>query len=696
MSLLAILVILIAVRKPVMAEEEESPLPFWDPERYGVFGKYEPWTLSGGVGVRASQSMQRAKGGGEQSLQHQWFSQLMAGKGATGYIMEPYIARWRTDFMAGLTVSQSAESRQESQTSGSDSKGEDRKVSLTGQTLKSNAELHLFPESNFPFHGYFHRDNAANTATNADALGRLSQKFGFSQGYRDREEQMNLKLVAERRMDSSGDKNSGGLLPLVLPSIKSIDDARTTDTVTLRFDKQLDIHNVDIMGRMVRQDGRTRLGKGLIWERSVVVNHSFAPIEELSINNMANMARNRDFKRNYDDEALGIYRETDEFQYTRLQQISTNAYWRSQESPLLLNASLRAFQESNSNANADRFYSRLSNGTLTALGLTGPDGVPVDPNNTQLSSRTVNGALQTRSVAGRFGAGYRFDEHHSLSGALTANQDLREITQENAITESEVQRISETAGYQYDSGTIPWEEFSYSWYAGTNASNHSVTGQSSVQQLSQRVGHGLERAFPFEGENPSTLRLTLEESTGISRAFVVEADLTHAIGLGYEFSPEGGRAAVDLRLTDARMMTSPIEETQLFNLQFMRGTASDESESWSGNLSLNWLRHIDRNGLLTTAQTASGSLRYTDTSILGVPRLRYDMITTITGDSWAMGFQGPSEQEISWRNLLSYSIGKINLRAGGELKYLQNVQGEKNYQALLTFEVVRNFYRRIE
>ncbi|MBF0340338.1 MAG: hypothetical protein HQL95_05170 [Magnetococcales bacterium] len=694
-SLLAVLVVLISAQTPVKAEDAESSLPVWDPERYGVVGKYTPWTLSGAVGLRISENILKNKEVQVQTLQNQWFSQLLAGKGATGYIMEPYIARWKTDFMTGLTLSRSAESHQSNQSGGSGSQDEERKVNLSAQSLRSNMDLQLFPESNFPFNAYFNRDNTGNTSTNTDSLGQLSQRFGLSQMYRDKEAEMNVRLQAERRLDSSGGKNGSGLLPMVLPSIKNIDDDRTSDMVTLRADKRLDDHNLDMTARLVRQNGRTRLGKGLIWERSLVVSHSVTPMEELSINNMANVTRNRNFKRNFDDEALGIYRETDEFQTNKLEQFTSNAYWRSAESPLMLSATLRAYQENNSNSSSDSFYSKLSPGTQTALGLLGPDGLPINANGTSASTQSSSGSVRTRSVNGRLGAGYRFDQHHNVNAAFAANQDLRELTQETGVTETDLYRLTQSVGYQYDSGVIPLDAYNYFWFSGSNLASSQGSGANATHHLSERLGHGVERAFPWE-EQEAVIRLNLEESTGLTRSTFFEQDLTHALGLGYEFNQEGSRSMAEMRVTDSRTLTTPGNETQMFNLQFSRSNASDDAENWGGSLSLNWLRNLDKSGLESTSQTASGNVRYTRVGVFGIPQMRYNMITTLTGDSWALGALGPSEQEISWRNNLSYNIGKINLRVGSELKYLQDKLGDKSYQALLTFEVVRNFYRRFE
>ncbi|MBF0212973.1 MAG: hypothetical protein HQM00_05320 [Magnetococcales bacterium] len=692
--LLPVLLVLIPARNPVLAEDEESSLPFWDPERYGVHGKYSPWTLSGGVGFRYSYDWQKSKDALGTQAQQQWFSQLRSGKGATGYIMEPYIAQWKTDFMVGLTLSQGAESRQNTRDGGNGSTGEEKSVHLSAQSLQSNVDLRVFPESGFPFNLYFNRANSGNSGSNTDALGRVSQKFGVIQQYRDREAQMNVRLQAERRMDSSGGKDSSGLLPMVLPGIHETDDARKGDMVTLRVDKRLDDHSLEMVGRLSRQDGRTRLGKGLIWERSLYFSHSVSPMEELSINNMANVSRNRDFKRNYDDEALGIYRETDEFQLVGTEQFTSNAFWRSEESPLMLNGTLRIFRENNNNTTTDSTYSKLSPSVLAALGLTRPDGLPLIPN-AQLSSRSNGGIIRSRSINARLGAGYRFDPHHNVNGAFSANQEIREVTSDTAVTEATINSLIQSLGYQYDSGPIALEPYSYSWFSGTTFNNALITGQSSVQQLSERIGHGVERAFGAEDQD-GLFKLTLEESSGLTYADEPDVDVTHSAGLGYEISPEGARALIELRLTDSRTVTNPMDETQLLNLQLARHSASEGTEQWSGNLSFNWLRHVDETGLQTESQSASGSLRYSMADLMGFPRLRYDMITTVSGDSWALGALGPSEQEIRWRNLLSYNIGKISLRFGGELKYLQDSVGDKSYQALLTFEVVRNFYRRFD
>ncbi|NGZ05962.1 MAG: hypothetical protein G8237_06350 [Magnetococcales bacterium] len=708
-TLLMVPLLLTPAPVSVMAQEEESSLPFWDPARYGVHGRYTPWTLSGDVGLRLSYNLEEHKSTALRQRQHQWYTQLRAGKGAEGYVIEPYIAQWRGDILMGLTLSQTISTNrntQDDQNGGSSSTSEERKVNLSAQSLQGNADVRLFPQSGFPFQFYFNRANSGNSGGNSEASSRLSQRFGITQQYRDREAELSVRLQAERRLDDTGDKANSGLLPMVLPSIRDIEDSKTMDTATLRIDKRLDDHSLELMARLAQQDGRTRIGKGLTWERSVVLSHNVAPMEELSISNQVNVTRSRDFQRNMDEEARGIYRETDAFQLSQMRQFTSNAFWRTSESPLLLNATFRVYQEDLNNAILNN-ATQLSPSLVTALGgarpgsvptgTTDPSGLPFTPATTGATTTTgSSGNRRALSVNARLGAGYRFDEHHNVNGALVAIQETRETVTEEETIESVVNSFGQSAAYQYDSGPIPLEPYNYSWFSGTTVANTISSDLGTQPELGERIGHGVERIFPLEALE-AEIRLSVDESAGMRYKADPEMDLTHTVGLGYESSAEGERALIDLRLTDSHTLTDPKDETQLVNLQLMRNASSEGgADGWSGSLAFNWMRRMDQSGLLTISESASGSLNYTIPQFMDVSRLRYDMITTISGDSWAMGMLGPSEQEISWRNLLSYNIGKIHLRMGGELKYLHDKMGEKSYQALLTFDVVRNFYRRFE
>ncbi|MBF0628368.1 MAG: hypothetical protein HQL91_09105 [Magnetococcales bacterium] len=699
--LLTLLILLIPGYKPVLAEEDNGTAPWWDPERYGVQGKYDPWTLSGGVGLRSSRTMLKATDQNNQETQHQYFTQIRAGKGARGFFMEPYIAQWKTDFLGGLTLSQTLQNNQTSESE------EAKKVNVAAQSLQSNVDLRVFPESNFPFNLYFNRVNSANGGSAVESVGRLSQKYGVIQQYRDRPSAMNARLQIERRTDSSGDKDGSGLMPMVLPSIRETEDATKANLVNVRIDKQLFDHNLELVGKLANQDGVTLLGKGNTWEKSVVFTHSVSPSEELSINNMSSVSRTRDFKHTFDNEAVTIRQETDGFVTANVRQFTSNAFWRSNESPLMINGSLRVQNEISDDTSTTNAFNTLSPTQLAVLGFSQNDIMLANSgllplNNALLTAlglipsttRANQGTSYTRTLNSRLGASYRFDEHHSVNGSLTGNNDIREIDTAENFTSSNLTTYIQTVGYQYDHGPIKLDEYDYNWYSSTALSNTMITGFPTLRQTGERLGHSIGRTFGDPKDREGDFKVTLDGSLGMLHAKDLTADVTHSLGIGYQTDQEDARSLIDLRLTDSRSLVGAADESQMVNLQFSRNSTSEGTGGLSGNLTFNWMRHLAEDGLQTYTQSSSGSLRYSVSDLMGVPKLRYDMLTTITASTLTLFAFTPVQQEISWRNQLTYTIGQLNLRLGGELKYLQDQEGLKSYQALLTLEVVRNFYRR--
>ncbi|MBF0309657.1 MAG: hypothetical protein HQL56_09035 [Magnetococcales bacterium] len=696
----------------VMAEDEEPSLPWWSLERYGIVGDFDPWTLMGDVGLRYTHEMEKALVPESHS---QLFTQVRAGRGARGYILEPYYAKWKTDFLGGLTISQKMEHS---------TNGEGGDVNVAAQSLQSNADLRLFPTSRFPFNLYYNRSNSDTSegAKSSQGTGRMSQKYGFIQQYQDREWGLNARFQAEERHDASGGAGKSGLLPMLIPSVVGNEDDKIRDHVTLRLEKRLGDHSLELVARRAKERGHSTVGRGNAFENSLVLTHSGSPTEDLSLNNMINVAYTRDRNRNLDTEITSLFREQDTMLTARIEQFTSNAFWRTADSPLVVTGSFRAYQEENDDTSTNTLYSNLSPSLLTALGISRPTsallsragtspslnrllGTGRDEEVTQVSSRSDTGTSLNRSLNTRAGASYRFDDHHNVNGSLAANQESRKITKADSASVSDVTSLNQVLGYQYDSGAIKTDHFDYSWYSNSNLSNDIIKGVSNTgganplqggARFGERLGHGFRRAIGKGDQDEGMLNLSLDGSVGLesNRTLGNIFDVTHTLGFGYDMDEGEARSLFDVRLTDSRTLTPVQDETQLVNVQLSRQGIAGNSGSWGGNLSFSWVRNVAPSGELNTSQSASGSMRYSLPDLFGVSRLRYDMVTTIASDALTLGTMGPSAQEIAWRHLLNYQIGRINLRLGAELHYLRDEEGEENYLALITAEVVRNFYRR--
>ncbi len=617
-----------------------------------------PWNVFGGIGVR-SQTLYDDKAVNSISGGHVLFNRTQVSRSGVGYFVEPYISRWRSDFNAGLTMSK---------TLSHGTTNDEGLTEVSAIDFQTNVELGLFPQSRFPSSFYFNRMNGSNSegGTTGHGSARASQKFGLKQEYRNEDNDFSANVQAEHRNDNMGERSSPRLQTLLIPGLTGDEGTNVSDMVSLRLDKRFTQNTLGMTVRSVSNVRKTALNSTNSRDRGITMTHGYNPKENFSINNLATVGsfNNVYLTRDSGNTIAGTFQE---HSADEQQQVGTDLFWRALETPISFSGALRLSQDE------EKYQLSMDSG---AFGMN----------------------RQRRAANTRLGTMYQFDEHNSLTGFLTGNYDIVEQQTSRPDAKSTIGSTSQVLSHQYDSSSSQWSSFEHRWYSNTSLANSATDMKKPVQNIQERLGHGLRRRFENDKEGKEgAYRLSLDESVGVNEKLPesqLGTDLTHGIGIGYESGSDKIPTYIDLRITDTRALAPEARDNQMANLQFSRSGLKSDNGQWQGHITLNWTRMNDNKGDATIAQSAGANASVSNLGIFGVEDLRNELSMTMTSSVVSMGSIEPVRHEWRLQDLLYYHIGKLTVRLGGEISVLADDKGITSTLGLVTLEATREYQGR--
>ena len=482
-----------------------------------------------------------------------------------------------------------------------DSSSKSKSVAVNG-----GGQLNVVPLSKFPFEAHFQLNDSRATTDQLVGTSYASERFGFTQRY----------------FREDGDALLGWDRNIQHDVVTGRD---TQDTLQLRITTKLGEHDLQFNGD--RSDNRRDSTGEKAIVNSLALQHSYAPDPTISISNFFNVSQS-----NYELLSGGSG--------SRLVQLSSNAFWRSENSPLTVNGGVRMF---------------AVDSDLTGLSVVGSPA----------NNKTVN-------ANANLGINYEFSRFTRLSASLNVNQNenngLKSISS------------SQQAAVNYAPDNLMFGDFSYRWGTSAGVSSNQTSNADSQTQLSLQFNHSLSRSIRLSGGSA----VGMDVSQGVAFNLGGQSDalnpvatkqLTHSGSLSWDFPQVSGAPQFRLSASDSRSLDGPRDFYQMINFQTSSNLATGPNSSWSGNLTVQSVRQ-GRDSLPSASTNApinvsdpdfvtnsSGSVNYQNQRTFGVRRLRFTSDLRLNGQSLLPVFGGSKVQELAaWQNSLDYSIGRTQLR----------------------------------
>lgn len=541
-------------------------------------------------GGNVSYSVARYSSDGQGTNQSGLVSTLNARTGT--YIWRP----WFATVNASLAFTHSA-----NQFGNIDSSSKSKSVTVNG-----GGQLNVVPLSKFPFEAHFQLNDSRATTDQLVGTTYASERFGFTQRY----------------YREAGDALLGWDRNIQHDVVTGRD---TQDTLQLRITNKLGEHNLQFNGD--RSDNRRESTGEKAIVNSLALQHSYVPDPTISISNFVNVSQS-----NYELLSGGSG--------SRLVQLSSNAFWRSLNSPLTVNGGVRMF---------------AVDSDLTGLSVVG----------SPTANKTVN-------ANANLGINYEFSRFTRLSASLNVNQN-----ENNGL---KTISSSQQASVNYSPENLALGDFSYRWGTAASASSNQTSNAQSQAQLSLQFNHSLSRSIRLSGGSA----VGMDVSQGVSLNAGRQSDslnpaatkqLTHSGSLSWDFPQVPGAPQFRLSASDSRSLDGPRDFYQMINFQSSGNLPAGPYSSWNGNLTVQSVRQ--GRAPLSPAATgdivkvpnqdfvtnSSGSINYQNQRTFGVRRLRFTSDLRLNGQSLLPLFGGSKVQELAaWQNSLDYSIGRTQLR----------------------------------
>ncbi|MDO8991393.1 MAG: hypothetical protein Q7U91_17345 [Sideroxyarcus sp.] len=523
--------------------------------------------------------------------------------GADSYLWQPWFAQLggNLDFSA---------SHRNTGSSGQVAPGSSSSAGQNIYTLNGDARLTVLQQSRFPFNAFYEKGDSRQTGSLGLADDYGFRRAGVTQAY---QTLGGANYFASYDRNTQNSERSGNY---------------RQDNIRVEMSKQFDMQHIEVAGS---RNTNTREANG---ERARVdllsARHSYAPDMTLSVESQANATRS-DYRleRNLND--------------VRLTQVNSNAFWRSDESPLTVNGGLRLLA--------------LTSESDSGLGAT----------TAVLNSANAN-----------LGAYYEYDRNIRFNASANAN-----------LSDNETERLvtsNETLGATYQADVVPLGKFSYDRTVSLNASNRSG-GPESGQQLALQASHGVNRNFAMD--SLGYLGMNLSQAGTVARDTARDEPrlLQHSGALTWSLVSGEVQTYVRLSASDSRAVGGEQDSVfQLVNFQFSSSQPLDNRSSLNGNLTIQSVRQRigTQAGAATTEGgdgkfvTSSGAdLNYFHQRAFGVPMLRFVSTLTLTSDAFLPVAGGPQDMaQKSWENRFDYAIGRTQLTLSARISEVN--RGERN------------------
>ena len=522
------------------------------------------------------------------------------------YIWQPWFALVGGDLQLTSTLNDSSRTDPGFGTLGSDMKG----VVATG-----SMQLRVLPYSQTPFEAHVSRNDTRTTSELVSVGDYVTERIGFSQQY----------LHDKGDMLIGWDRNS---------SNSAISGRDHQDSLQLSLSHNIDEHRITMLATRSR-NVREITGENLVQD-NMALQHSFAPTPEVTVDTTANSSR-----AGY----MLLQGEND----TRVQQLSSTAFWRPEEMPLTVVGGVRLL-------------------TLTNE-FGGNDVLP----STQATVRNANINL---------GATYDITDHLHVNASANANS-TRTNGRGGVST-------NESVGVGYQPESIRFDNgFNYNW--STSASASKMTGGPDAgSRLTLQLSHNLNRSFQLDDDSVITMEInqaiaaiSASNNKGTFGEPLATRQVTHGGSVSWNTNFGSGSASVRLSANDSRSLDGYKEYFQLINFQASSNLPTSVYTTWNGNLTIQAVRQgglplmilspdtglpiflprNNNNGDGGFTITSSGSVTYMHSRFLGFRNLRFTSDLRLNGQALLPMLGGPRDQEVAaWDNRIDYFIGRTQLR----------------------------------
>lgn len=458
-------------------------------------------------------------------------------------------------------------------------------------------QVALFPRSRFPADFRYEVGDTRTDTSLGGGVDYRSTSFAIAQRYRPPKDEFSVSGSYERRGQDSAEFGRDSQQSLLAD-----------------FSTRWKRHQLSAgLARSTNRRGSTGEETDLI---SLVARHSFSPDTTLSIESSANWVRT-------DDQLLSGENAS------TIVQASSLAVWRSDQRPLTVTGSLRAFS-----------FQR--------------------------------GTSESDNVSAGLGASYELNRNARLNGSLLA-------TRSNGQTA--VNTIGALSG-NYQGDQRQWNGFQWGWFGGASLSTQ-FNNAGNDTSLTTQLGHNLNRAWVIDR---STWSVGLGQNIGVSlnsrsERFDdpllderVSKTLTQTLAFSWSRPGESGPVFARLTLADARQFDGEQAKFQQVDFQLSGTHDIDRHRSWSASLSaqssvqrsLQVLQVGDAASLLTNqrqrSHSAGGEVTWRHNRMFDVPRLNFSSRLHVS-----MGTQRSSDQLLplpdretaAWENKLDYRVGRL-------------------------------------
>jgi hypothetical protein len=543
----------------------------------GVADELFPYTLSGSLGYNYRFLDSSA---GQETTSHQALGSLHANS----YIYRPWLATTDMSLTAALDDSET--------------EGEGGATTFTGDSdiVTGVFNLNMLPQSRTPFNlRYSATDSRIDqtgftgdtivTLAGGDSKTRnlsLTQAVLFEQGHRIRGTYDNNRWQSER---------SGN------------------------YEEQQAGVQVDLRGKQQRA---TVNGKFREATRSTVseknestlldFSHYYYPSRALRIDTRAST---HDIERGFDIPGNPQNGKS----LSDIQQFSSFAFWRPQDSAWSLSGGFRVFDLSGENTGAG-------------------------------NETTSN---DSSNMSASLGAFYQYNKRLRFDGSVSYS------TVDSNNIDAEVNR--QHLGVLYQSDMILLKDYVYSWY-GNGQLDNLDDGTDTTQTYSLAGGHNIGRSWAAgeSGRFRVNLSQTLTETLLTTEPKQDYQRLEHIGSFGWSQTAGQGTTFIQLTLSDSRNFGDNKSDQQMYNFQANRDQRISRRSSLSGNLTVQRVEQdFDDANLSTSVTTSTGRLNYRNIALFGVPRLGFSSNLLV---SKASEEEGIDREE--WENRLDYLIGRLS------------------------------------
>jgi hypothetical protein len=287
-------------------------------------------------------------------------------------------------------------------------------------------------------------------------------------------------------------------------------------------------------------------------------------------------------------------------------------------------------------------------------------------------------STQSSNFYASLGVGYEYSAYTHLGGSVGLG-----------LEPGGRRTTTESVNISYSPSLIKLGKFDYNWNTGASVSTSTGSEDKSIQRGAS-AGHSLGRNYKLS--DTSSLGARVSQNASINDGRALFKSLSHSASLSWNQAMQDGNASVTGSISDSRSFADTNIGMQMFNVQATLGGQISRYSSLTGDMTIQGSRQIAVGSPADFDILEGGSISYSHSQFLNVPRLRFSssfrMNTSQLATRFTTGQVGAPRENVrsSLDNRLDYSIGKMDLNL---VTQHQKVEGAVT--GLIYFNVVRRF-----